>query len=68
MNALTYSPRFSANGHAVPPARHSIPVRIKLPTPSITRASLQPLRVSSNRIWDPNLLDHLHVPLSRFGE
>lgn len=68
MNTATVAPRFSLRAHASAATAKTIPVRIRVPSPSIQRASLQPLRVASNRIWDPNLLDNLHVPLSRYAD
>jgi len=41
-------------------------------TPSVlseqNRIQQQPTLISIERLWDPNLLDRLHAPLSRYAD
>ena len=67
MNAhASYS--HSNRTHSHQPAAKQSASRVRTPSVLSDRNQDQPSLISMERIWDPNLLDRLHAPLSRFAD
>jgi hypothetical protein len=54
--------------HSHRPAAKQSANRVGTPSVLSDRNQYQPSLISMERIWDPNLLDRLRAPLSRFAD